>query len=38
MTEKLTLARPYAKAGFRYALENNAIDTWSEQLNILLKT
>lgn len=37
MTEKLTLARPYAKAGFRYAVENNCIDNWSEQLNILLQ-
>lgn len=37
MTEKLTLARPYAKAGFRYALEKNCINSWSDKLNVLFQ-
>ncbi len=33
MTEKLTIARPYAKAAFGYALTNNCLDAWSGFLN-----
>lgn len=29
MTEKLTLARPYAKAAFSYAVEHSCLDEWS---------
>ena len=32
MAELSTLARPYAKAAFEYALEHNALALWSEQL------
>lgn len=35
MAELLTLARPYAKAAFAYASEQNAIDTWSSALQLL---
>ncbi len=35
MAELLTLARPYAKAAFAYASEQNATDTWSDALNTL---
>ena len=32
MAELSTLARPYAKAAFEYARDNNALAQWSEQL------
>ncbi|TRX58122.1 F0F1 ATP synthase subunit delta [Thalassomonas sp. M1454] len=32
MSELTTVARPYAKAAFDYAVEANAIDTWLEML------
>ena len=32
MAELSTLARPYAKAAFEYARENDALSTWAEQL------
>ena len=32
MAELSTLARPYAKAAFEYARDNNALPVWSEQL------
>ena len=35
MAEHLTLARPYAKAAFAYASEQNATDTWSTALQLL---
>ncbi|TXJ09415.1 MAG: F0F1 ATP synthase subunit delta [Acinetobacter sp.] len=35
MAELLTLARPYAKAAFAYASEQNAADTWSSALLML---
>ena len=35
MAELLTLARPYAKAAFAYASEQNATDTWSTVLQLL---
>ena len=35
MAEFLTLARPYAKAAFAYASEQNAIDSWSNVLQLL---
>ncbi|MEB3753164.1 F0F1 ATP synthase subunit delta [Acinetobacter sp. MD2(2019)] len=35
MAELLTLARPYAKAAFAYATEQNAADTWSTALQLL---
>jgi F-type H+-transporting ATPase subunit delta len=35
MAELLTLARPYAKAAFAYASEQNATDSWSNALNLL---
>ena len=35
MAEFLTLARPYAKAAFAYATEQNATDTWSTVLQLL---
>ena len=35
MAELLTLARPYAKAAFAYASEQNAADTWSKALQLL---
>lgn len=38
MAELLTLARPYAKAAFAYASEQNAADTWSTALSTLSAT
>ena len=35
MAELLTLARPYAKAAFVYASEQNATDAWSNALQLL---
>lgn len=35
MAEFLTLARPYAKAAFAYASEQNAVDSWSNVLQLL---
>ncbi|WP_010117190.1 F0F1 ATP synthase subunit delta [Acinetobacter sp. P8-3-8] len=35
MAEFLTLARPYAKAAFAYASEQNATDSWSTALQLL---
>ena len=35
MAELLPLARPYAKAAFAYASEQNATDSWSSALNLL---
>lgn len=35
MSEKNTLARPYAKAAFSYAVKNNCLDQWSELLTDL---
>ncbi|WP_445114611.1 F0F1 ATP synthase subunit delta [Acinetobacter sp. WZC-1] len=35
MAELLTLARPYAKAAFAYASEQNAADNWSNALQVL---
>ncbi len=32
MAELTTIARPYAKAAFQYALESNALDSWSKAL------
>lgn len=32
MTEKVTLARPYAKATFEYALDNHTLDEWESFL------
>ena len=32
MAELVTVARPYAKAAFNYALESNALDAWSDML------
>ena len=34
MAEWITLARPYAKAAFDYAREQNALAEWSRQLNL----
>ena len=38
MAELLTLARPYAKAAFAYASEQNAADSWSTALELLSAT
>ncbi|MCJ8145397.1 F0F1 ATP synthase subunit delta [Acinetobacter sp. A3.8] len=38
MAELLTLARPYAKAAFAYASEQNAADSWSSVLSTLSTT
>ncbi|TCM62781.1 ATP synthase F1 subcomplex delta subunit [Acinetobacter calcoaceticus] len=35
MAEFLTLARPYAKAAYAYASEQNATDAWSNALQLL---
>ncbi len=35
MAELSTIARPYAKAAFEYARENNSLAQWSEQLAIV---
>lgn len=34
MAELSTLARPYAKAAFEYAIENNLLGPWAEQLSV----
>ena len=33
MAEITTIARPYAKAAFDFALEHKAVDSWAEMLN-----
>lgn len=33
MSELTTVARPYARAAFEFAVENKCIDTWSAMLN-----
>lgn len=33
MAEITTIARPYAKAAFDFAIENNAVDSWAEMLS-----
>jgi F-type H+-transporting ATPase subunit delta len=33
MAELSTLARPYARAAFEYALEHNTLDSWSQALS-----
>ncbi|MFM2485919.1 F0F1 ATP synthase subunit delta [Celerinatantimonas yamalensis] len=33
MAEQRTIARPYAKAAFEYAVEHQAIDKWSDMLD-----
>jgi len=35
MAELSTLARPYAKAAFEFAVDASALDQWSAQLNLL---
>jgi len=35
MAESSTIARPYAKAAFEYALENKALEQWSKALDLL---
>ncbi|GGI91476.1 F0F1 ATP synthase subunit delta [Shewanella gelidii] len=35
MAELTTIARPYAKAAFDFAIENDAVDTWAEMLNFV---
>jgi F-type H+-transporting ATPase subunit delta len=35
MAELVTIARPYAEAVFRIALENKALAAWSERLSLL---
>lgn len=35
MSELTTLARPYAKAAFEYALENNSLSDWSDMLTFV---
>jgi len=35
MAELVTIARPYAEAVFRMALENKALAAWSERLSLL---
>jgi F-type H+-transporting ATPase subunit delta len=32
MSELTTIARPYAKAAFEFAVENSAVDSWNEML------
>lgn len=32
MAELTTIARPYAKAAFDFAIEHNAVDNWAEML------
>ena len=32
MSEMTTIARPYAKAAFEYAVENKAVDAWQQML------
>ncbi|TAL59195.1 MAG: F0F1 ATP synthase subunit delta [Legionella sp.] len=38
MSNSTTIARPYAKAIFEYALENNKLREWSEYLSCLAQT
>lgn len=38
MAELTTLARPYAKAAFKFALENSQLDQWSAGLGIAAQT
>ena len=35
MADLITLARPYAKAAFEVAVENNELDNWSNMLSLL---
>ena len=35
MIEPTTLARPYARAAFQYAVDNGAVDSWHGALEIL---
>lgn len=35
MAELLTVARPYAKAAFEYARDNEVLDSWSQALSFL---
>lgn len=35
MAELTTIARPYAKAAFDFAIEQNAVDSWAEMLNFV---
>ncbi len=35
MSDSKTIARPYAKAAFNFAVENNVIDQWSSSLTFL---
>ena len=37
MSELTTIARPYAKAAFDYAVENNAVPQWQDMLFLQLK-
>ena len=34
MAELSTLARPYARAAFEYAVKANELSAWSEQLSV----
>ena len=33
MSELTTIARPYAKAAFEFAVEQSAVEKWTEMLN-----
>ena len=35
MIEPTTLARPYARAAFQFAVDNTAVDVWYEALQVL---
>ncbi|WP_299003148.1 F0F1 ATP synthase subunit delta [uncultured Shewanella sp.] len=35
MAELTTIARPYAKAAFDFAVEKNAVESWAEMLNFM---
>ena len=35
MGEKITLARPYAKASFDFAIKTNTLNAWSQFMNLL---
>jgi F-type H+-transporting ATPase subunit delta len=35
MTDTITLARPYAKAVFEYAVEHNAVSAWGDMLHAI---
>ena len=35
MIEPTTLARPYARAAFQFAVDNTAVDVWYEALQLL---